>query len=59
MKNFDKQAQKAAYMIEELANIVCEDENVKEYFAEAYGYLDGDSAETVVLEYIKQNFLLR
>ena len=31
------------------------DENLKEYFVEAYGYLDGDDAVPALLAYIQEN----
>ena len=41
--------------IEVLARRIEADENLKEYFIEAYGYLDGDDAVPAVLAYIQEN----
>ena len=53
MNNFANKARKVADMIEDLAGMVIGEENVKEYFIEAYHYLDGDDATPVVLRYIE------
>ena len=56
MNNFANKARKVADMIEDLAGMVIGEENVKEYFTEAYHYLDGDDATSVVLRYIEENY---
>ena len=56
MKNFANKARKIADMIDVLAGVVADDENVKEYFIEVYDYLDGDDAGHAVLRYIEDSY---
>ena len=44
MKNFTMDVRKVMDNIEVMARRIETDENLKEYFVEAYGYLDGDDA---------------
>jgi hypothetical protein len=39
-----------------LEQVVENNEAVKEYFIESYGYLDGDDATHVVLRYIEDTY---
>ena len=56
MKSFEKEACKIVDMLEILANRIYGDEQLKEYFIEAYDYLDGDDAVPSVLYYIQDKF---
>ena len=56
MTEFKKIANKVVDLMEEMAHIVESDENIKEYFIEAYDYLDGDDATHAVLLYIEDNY---
>ena len=55
MKSFEKAATKVVDMIENLARIAEEDENIKEYLIKSYDYLDGDDATHAVLMYIEDH----
>ena len=48
-------ARKVMDNIEILARRIETDENLLEYFIEAYDYLDGDNAVPAVLAYIQEN----
>ena len=55
MKDFTMDVRKVMDNIEILARRIETDENLIEYFIEAYGYLDGDDAVPAVLAYIQEN----
>ena len=55
MNNFVMDARKVMDNIEILARRIETDENLIEYFIEAYDYLDGDNAVSAVLAYIQEN----
>lgn len=55
MKDFTMDVRKVMDNIEVLARRIEADENLKEYFIEAYGYLDGDDAVPAVLAFIQEN----
>lgn len=57
MKNFIRGAEKIVDAMELLAQVVENNEAVKEYFMESYGYLDGDDATHAVLRYIEDTYL--
>lgn len=57
MEKFTMDVCKVMDNIEVLARRIEADENLTEYFSEAYGYLDGDDAVPVVLDYIRKNIL--
>lgn len=56
MRKFNAEACKVVDMLEDLARMIIDDENVKEYFIETYDYLDGDDAAPVALRYIEDYF---
>ena len=56
MNTFNKVASKVVDQIEALAEIIYNDENVKEFFIESYDYLDGDDATHVAFLYIEDTF---
>ena len=55
MKDFTMDVRKVMDSIEVMARRIEADENLKEYFIEAYGYLDGDDAVPALLAYIQEN----
>ena len=55
MKDFTMDVRKVMDNIEVMARRIETDENLKEYFIEAYGYLDGDDAVPALLAYIQEN----
>ena len=55
MKDFTMDVRKVMDNIEVMARRIETDENLKEYFVEAYGYLDGDDAVPALLAYIQEN----
>jgi hypothetical protein len=55
MKDFTMGVRKVMDSIEVMARRIETDENLKEYFVEAYGYLDGDDAVPALLAYIQEN----
>ena len=55
MNSFVMDARKVMDNIEILARRIETDENLIEYFVEAYDYLDGDNAVPAVLAYIQEN----
>ena len=54
MNSFVMDARKVMDNIEILARRIETDENLIEYFIEAYDYLDGDNAVPTVLAYIQE-----
>ena len=56
MEKFTMDVRKVMDNIEVLARRIEADENLTEYFSEAYGYLDGDDAVPVVLDYILSQY---
>jgi hypothetical protein len=57
MEEFQKEVIKAVRALENVAGIIEMDENIKEYFIEAYDYEDGDKALAYVLDYIKEGWI--
>ena len=55
MKDFTMDVRKVMDSIEVMARCIEADENLKEYFTETYGYLDGDDAVPALLVYIQEN----
>ena len=59
MKKFVESAEKVAMRIDDLARMIEYDDNIQEYFIEAYDYLDDEDATRAVFRYIEDNFLRR
>ena len=57
MSNFIDDARKIMNNIEVLAQRIDNDNNIKEYFMEAFGYLDGDDPTPAMLAYIQRELL--
>lgn len=57
MSNFIDDARKIMNNIEVLAQRIDNDNNIKEYFMEAFGYLDGDDPTPAMLAYIQSELL--
>ena len=56
MEAFEKGAISIVDMMEDLANFILEDDNVREYFIEHYRYEEYEDATCHVLRYIEDKF---
>ena len=56
MEEFEKGAIVIVDMMEELANFILEDDNVREYFIKHYRYEEIEDATCHVLRYIEDKF---
>lgn len=57
MKRFIDVAEKAAEKIRDLARMIESDDNIQEYFIEAYNYLDDEDAPRAAFQFIQDHFL--
>jgi hypothetical protein len=57
MSEFDAKVKELVWKMEDLAGVLFDDENIQEYFVQAYDFDEYDDAMSVLIKYIEDKYI--